>query len=88
MRSFPKVTGKSWADNIRENIFKPVGMNSSLATSDEIAKAANRATAHTTLGGPVKKIAYGHLDGLSPAGAISSSAADMARWVNYASRYW
>jgi CubicO group peptidase (beta-lactamase class C family) len=77
----PKATGKSWADNIRENIFKPVGMSNSLALSDEILKAPNRASAHTTLGGPLRKIAYGHLDGLSPAGAISSSAADMAKWV-------
>ncbi|MEI9919259.1 MAG: serine hydrolase [Bacteroidota bacterium] len=78
---FPKVTGKSWADNIRENIFIPVGMKNSVAMSDEIAKAPNRAAAHTNLGGPLRTIAYGHLDGLSPAGSISSSAADMARWV-------
>lgn len=78
---FPKVTGKSWADNIRENIFKPVGMSNSVALSDEIPNAPNRAAAHTTMGGPLRKIAYGHLDGLSPAGSISSSVADMAKWV-------
>jgi CubicO group peptidase (beta-lactamase class C family) len=78
---FPKVTGKSWADNIKENIFIPLGMSNSLALSGEIAGAPNRAAAHTTMGGPLRKIAYGRLDGLSPAGSISSSAADMAKWV-------
>ncbi len=78
---FPKVSGKSWEDYLRENIFKPAGMNNTLAMSSEISKASNRATAHTTIGGPLKVIPYGRLEGLAPAGSISSSAADMARWV-------
>jgi CubicO group peptidase (beta-lactamase class C family) len=77
----PKVTGKKWADYLSENIFKPAGMNGTLALTSEISSAPNRAAAHTNMGGPLRKIAYGHLEGLSPAGSISSSANDMARWV-------
>lgn len=77
----PKVTGKTWAEYLSQNIFKPAGMNNTLALSSDISKASNRAAAHTNMGGNLRVIPYGKLEGLSPAGSISSSAADMARWV-------
>ncbi|HZY79182.1 MAG TPA: serine hydrolase [Cyclobacteriaceae bacterium] len=78
---FPKATGKTWGDYLAEGIFKPLGMNSTLALSSAIASASNKAAAHTSMGGPLRKIAYGQLDALSPAGSISSSVSDMSRWV-------
>lgn len=77
----PKVTGKSWADFITENIFKPLGMNSSLALSKDIKTAPNKASAHTVVMGELKKIPYGNIDNLAPAGSISSSVNDMSKWV-------
>jgi len=77
----PKVTGQSWADFITERIFKPLGMNNSLALSKDIKAAANKAAAHTVVMGELKRIPYGNIDNLAPAGSISSSANDMSKWV-------
>lgn len=78
---FPKVTGQTWAQYLTESIFKPLGMTSTLALSGDIVKAKNKAAAHTTLAGPLRKIPYGHIDALAPAGAISSSINDITKWV-------
>ena len=77
----PKVTGKSWADFVTERIFKPLGMNNSLALSKDIKTASNKSLAHTVVMGELKKISYGNIDNLAPAGSISSSANDMSKWV-------
>ncbi|MEO7982467.1 MAG: serine hydrolase [Bacteroidota bacterium] len=77
----PKVTGQSWADFVTERIFKPLGMNNTLALSKDIKTAPNKCSAHTVVMGELKKIPYGNIDNLAPAGSISSSASDMGKWV-------
>ena len=77
----PKVTGQSWDGFITNRIFKPLGMNNSLALSKDIKTAANKAYAHTVVLGELKKIPYGNIDNLAPAGSISSSVNDMSKWV-------
>lgn len=76
-----KASGKSWADNVREKIFTPLGMTNSLATSAEILTAGNKSAAHTVDNGVLKKIPYGKIDNIGPAGSISSSASDMTKWM-------
>jgi hypothetical protein len=56
-------------------------MNNSIALSAGIKTASNKASAHTVDMGELKKIAYGNIDNIAPAGSISSSAADMSQWV-------
>lgn len=77
----PKVTGKTWAQFLKERVFLPLEMNSTLALCSEIAIAPNKAAAHTVVMGELKKIPYGQLDNLAPAGSIASSANDMSKWV-------
>lgn len=77
----PKVTGKTWAEYLKEKIFTPLGMHNTLALSKDISAAANKATAHTVVSGELKKIPYGRLDAMSPAGSVSSSVHDMSRWM-------
>jgi len=77
----PKVTGKTWAAFVTEKIFQPLGMNHTLALSKEITSSSNRALAHTVVLGELKKIPYGNIDNLAPAGSISSSANDLSHWV-------
>ena len=77
----PKVTGQSWAGFVTERIFKPLGMNNSLALSKDIKTAGNKCAAHTVTEGVLKKIPYGNIDNLAPAGSISSSVNDMSKWV-------
>ncbi|HVG11755.1 MAG TPA: serine hydrolase, partial [Flavisolibacter sp.] len=78
---FPKATGKTWAQLLEERIFKPLDMNRTLALSSGIATAENRAAAHTLVQGELKKVPYGKLENIGPAGSISSSITDLSKWV-------
>jgi hypothetical protein len=49
--------------------------------SKDISSAANKASAHTVWANELKKIPYGNIDAMSPAGSISSSVSDMSYWV-------
>lgn len=75
------LSGKTWADFLRERIFQPLGMNRTLALSAEISTAQNAARAHTLAEGKLQLIPYGKIDNLAPAGSISSSIEDMSHWV-------
>lgn len=78
----PKVTGgKTWAQFLEERIFIPLDMKRTLALSASINTATNKAAAHTVDKGVLKKIPYGRIDNMAPAGAISSSVSDMSHWV-------
>ncbi|HWJ92910.1 MAG TPA: serine hydrolase [Flavisolibacter sp.] len=77
----PKASGKSWADFVRDSIFIPLGMNHSLLSSNDMNAATDRASAHTMIDGEIKKVRYGHLENLAPAGSISSSVNDLSHWV-------
>ncbi len=76
-----EVTGYSWAEQIHERIFSPLEMNNSLALSENILKASNATKAHTLVDGDIVEIDYGDIDATAPAGSISSSIADMSKWV-------
>ncbi len=75
------ATGKTWEQQLRERIFIPLDMNNSLALSKEIQTAKNKTKAHTIVDDQVVEIDYGDIDATAPAGSISSSIADMSKWV-------
>lgn len=77
----PKATGKSWNDFLKERIFTPLGMSRTITTTSEMNAATNICAAHTVVNGIVKKIPYGRLDNMAPAGSIFSSAMDLSKWV-------
>lgn len=77
----PKVTGKSWEAYVKENIFAPLGMTNTLALSADLPKSYNRTVPHTLVDERLTAIPYAQLDGLAPAGSISSSVNDMSKWV-------
>src|SRR5262249_23134340 len=75
------VRGKSWADFVRERIFTPLGMTASNTSVNELRPDANVATPHGRVEGRVAPVRYSKVDNAASAGAINSSAAEMARWV-------
>lgn len=77
----PKVTGKTWAEFLKEKIFLPLNMSNTLALSKDISSASNKASAHTVWRGELRKVAYGSIDAMAPAGAISSSVNDLSKWI-------
>jgi CubicO group peptidase (beta-lactamase class C family) len=77
-----KLSGKSWGDNIRENFFIPLGMDRSDVTIPDMQKTDDIATGYgLKKDSIIKKLEYYNINGMSPAGAINSSANDMAKWV-------
>jgi len=77
----PVVTGKQWEDYVRENIFAPLGMINTLALSADMPKSLDRTVPHTLIDGRLSPIPFCQIDGLAPAGGISSSINDMSKWV-------
>ena len=77
-----KITGKSWEDNIREKIFKPLGMDSSDVSIEELEKNPNAAIGYgLKQDSIIRKLDYYHINAMAPAGSINSSVNDMAKWV-------
>ncbi|HUR65782.1 MAG TPA: serine hydrolase [Chitinophagaceae bacterium] len=77
----PKASGKTWAEYLTEKIFVPLGMNNTMALTKNIATAPNKALPHTVWMNELKKIPYGRIDAMAPAGSIASSVNDMSKWV-------
>lgn len=77
-----KITGKTWEENVRERIFKPLGMERSNLSIPEMQKATDIAIGYglkneTT----IDKMDYYHIAGMAPAGSINSSVTEMSNWV-------
>ncbi|MCC8410543.1 serine hydrolase [Mucilaginibacter sp. UR6-1] len=77
----PKVTDQNWDIYLKEKIFAPLGMSNTLGLSVAMPKAFNRSAGHTITDNRLIAIPYANLDNMAPAGAISSTAVDMGKWV-------
>ena len=76
------ITGKSWEDNVREMIFKPLGMKTANLSIDEMKTAKEPALGYETKNdGTIKKKEYYHIAGMAPAGSINASVNEMAEWL-------
>ncbi len=77
-----KLTGKSWEANIKERIFDPLGMSQTVTTMADLEKSADRSLAYALIRDSfAMPIPYRNIDNIGPAGAINSSAKDMAKWL-------
>jgi CubicO group peptidase (beta-lactamase class C family) len=77
----PAVTGKQWQDFIKERIFAPVGMIDSNTSVADFRPDADVAAPHSKVEGKLQPIPPAQIDNVAPAGAINSSASDMAKWM-------
>lgn len=77
----PRVTGSQWEVWLKQNIFAPLGMSNTIALTADMPKALNRTVPHSLIDGRLTAIPYCNIDGLAPAGSISSSANDMGKWM-------
>jgi CubicO group peptidase (beta-lactamase class C family) len=78
-----QVSGQSYADFIRDRIFKPVGMDESLVDMTELKPGMDTAMGHAKFNfselKPVPPMAWSNNSG---AGGIYASVHDMAKWMN------
>ncbi|MEJ2205991.1 MAG: serine hydrolase [Gemmatimonadota bacterium] len=76
-----KVAGTTWDAFVDERIFTPLGMERSNTTTRDIEARGNVATPHVFTDTAVVTVGWRDFDNLGGAGAINSSAADMAQWL-------
>jgi len=76
------ITGKSWEENIRERIFKPLYMTRSNLSIDELEGSDNAAFGYQLKDSTsIEKMDYYRITKMSPAGSINSSVKEMSNWV-------
>ena len=74
------VTGQPWPDYVTDNIFTPLGMNTTFADRDQAESSGLTATHRSFFGFPLETEGQ-HLDGLVATGYVYSTANDMARYL-------
>ena len=84
-----EVSGQTWEVFVRERVLKPAGMTSSVTEQSARFANPNRAWPHARIGGRVRGMGEQAVlderktlgDNGAPAGGLSSSANDMAHWM-------
>ncbi|MGH7554430.1 MAG: serine hydrolase [Longimicrobiales bacterium] len=75
--------GRPWESLVRERLFTPLAMASSLSNPQELTAESNVATPHTIVQGKVVPVAHRDTRNIAPAGAQYSSARDMAQYLRF-----
>jgi CubicO group peptidase (beta-lactamase class C family) len=75
------LSGGSWEDYLRSRLLRPLGMGRSNLSVAEMQDDADHATAYERRRGVVVPVPPRPVTAMAPAGAINSSATDMARWL-------
>lgn len=86
-----RAAGTSWDAVVRERLLAPLGMTETRTRGAELPaaaghRAANVATPHDLVSDTLRPLpawTQRLVDGVSPAGSMYSSAADMARWLRF-----
>lgn len=75
------LSGTPWEDVLRSRLLTPLGMSRSNLSVEDMLADPDHATAYERRKGAVVQVPVRPLTALAPAGAINSSAAEMARWL-------
>jgi len=78
-RIVEKVSGKPWADFVKERILSPLGMNRTTTSVRDLKD--NFAMPHNESGGKLRALPLGFLDNAIGAVRLNSSAADLSKWI-------
>ena len=78
-----KVSGMPWERFATERLFGPLGMKNTFATYGASKSYQNRSVAHVDLEGTITAIPEQTADPIAPAGAVWSTANDIAKWVDF-----
>lgn len=76
-----RKAGTPWADLAAEAIYQPLGMTSTSSWYADFAKRQNKATLHQKIDGKYVPGLLRDPDPQDPAGGVSSSVNDMAKWL-------
>ena len=76
-----KPYGLSWEDASEQKLYKPLGMLSTSSRDADFRRRANKALGHVLVDGKWTQKYNRYPDAQSPAGGVSSSVNDMAKWM-------
>ena len=83
-RIVEKITGTSWENFVHTKILAPLKMNHTLLSAEAMAADADHASPYEIRENRVEEIPVQmHLRAIAPAGAVSSSVRDLARWLTF-----
>lgn len=77
------VSGRSWEQNLEQAIFGPLGMTGTVATLGSLDASSDVAAPHAEVDGELTVIDNAPVDAVAAAGAVWSSAEDMAGWLRF-----
>jgi CubicO group peptidase (beta-lactamase class C family) len=77
----PAVTGSSWDDFLKEQIFLPLQMRNTSTSINDLDFSGNVAMPHTVRNNEVVTVPYVNVDISGPAGSINSSTTDLVNWL-------
>ncbi|HSG48637.1 MAG TPA: serine hydrolase [Longimicrobiales bacterium] len=75
------VSGRPWEDFLEERIFRPLGMDRTVALLSETEGVENVAAPHGEVDGEVVPIGNASVDPVKAAGSVWSSVEEMSRWL-------
>ncbi len=76
-----KVAGTGWDAFVKQRIFTPLGMTSSVTSTNDLA--GDVARPHAMVDGKPVPINHRNLDNVAPAGSIYSNVAEMAQYLRF-----
>lgn len=76
-----QISGQTWNEYLRTELFAPLSMKSTFADSSGITDRKNVAAPHANNAGKLQRIDRYSPDVIAPAGAIHSNLLDMAQWL-------
>jgi CubicO group peptidase (beta-lactamase class C family) len=74
-----KVSGKPWAQFVRERILTPLGMSRTTTSVKDLKD--NFATPHNESGGSLRALHHGNVDAADAAAGLNSSVREVANWL-------
>lgn len=77
------VSGMSWHDFIKKEIFNNLEMYDSGSTYEYAINNQNTASPHMYIDGKISKIKWRNINNAAPAGSIVSNVDDMIKWVRF-----
>jgi hypothetical protein len=76
-----RVSGLSWDDFLRQQIFEPMGMSDSVTNPCYFGERTNIAAPHEEFKGKLQTVPYREDAHVGAAGSICASVADLASWL-------
>ena len=75
------VTGQTWSDRVREQIFQKIGMDRTVTSTNDLPTTTNVASPHKRRDGMTIPLTWYNWDAAGATGGIISSVYDMSQWM-------